>query len=79
MSTVNEAAPKYPFVSNALWELLDRLYRAKDDEDEKRKVEALILPLLTSQSVNSVYGNGVPILGCFARDSYSFLAVALQL
>ena len=56
-----------------------RLYDARDDEDEKRKVEPLIRPLLTSQSVNSVYGNGTPALGLLARDSSSLLAVALRL
>ena len=57
------AAPKYPHLARELFESLNSLCDARDDEDEKRKSEALIVPLLTSQSVNSVYGgDGTPFL-----------------
>ena len=79
MSVFARAAPKYPLMSDALGELLSRLLRAKDDEDEKRKVEALIRPFLTSQSVNSVDDIGCPALGVLAMLSYSLLTVALRL
>ena len=79
MSVFARAAPKYPPIPQELIGLLNSLYRARDDEDEKRKVEALIRPLLTSQSVNSVYGDGYPTLASLARYSSSLLTVALQL
>ena len=63
MSAFAQAAPKYPLLSDELLELIVRLFDARDDEDEKRKVEAFLLPFLTSESVNSVYDDGTPTLG----------------
>lgn len=79
MSVFNRAAPKYLPIPQELEGLMESLYGARDDEDEKRKVEALIRPLLTSESVNTVYGNGAPTLGTLATGSSSLLAVALRL
>ena len=66
-------------MSRGFGELLDRLCDVRDDEDEKRNVEALIRPLLTSQSVNTVDDEGTPALVYFARWSFSLLTVALRL